>query len=370
MAKNVSSENKHRGDRNDSTMRFDCIEKPLRKTFDSYGRLIARHPLWFLIGPLILTAVLGSGLYNFESEYNIERLFTPEGARSKDERSVIRSMYPEHHTSTPARMSSRGEFGRVIVTSKTDEGNVLTSDVFDEVEQLDRDIRRIVVDVFGTAFNYSELCVEGFCGKDMLIQLRERFLLKNLVYPIYVIPLPPGFTPSSITLFLGSSIGGVSTTSGGDTEARAWSLFYYLRSDDYHAEAVREWELKYLSMVAEKSYKHITVTRFSAHSQEDEIRRNADAVFPLFYIMLAVLMVFSVLSCMSADWVRSKPLLGNFGVISAALAVVSAFGLVLRCGVPFNHVVISGPFLVLGKSTLIDLVNFTRHAIRYHVPKH
>ena len=187
----------------------------------------------------------------------------------------------------------------------------------------------------------------------MLIQLRERSLLKDLVYPIYVIPLPAGFTPSSITLFMGSAIGGVSKTSDGNTEAKAWSLFYYLRSDEDHAEAVREWEDKYLSVIAAKRYKRITLTRFSGHSQEDEMKRNADAVFPLFYIMVAVLMVFSVLSCMSADWVRSKPWLGTFGVISAALAVVSAFGFVLRRGVPFNHVVISGPFLVLGKSTLI-----------------
>ena len=157
MAKNVCSENNDRGRSNETTMRFDCIEKPMRKAFDAYGRLIARHPLWFLIGPLLLTAVLGSGFYNFESEYNIERLFTPEGARSKDERSIIRSMYPEHDTSTPDRMSSRCEFGRVIVTSKRDDGNVLTSDVFDEVEQLDRDIRSIVVDVMGrhtTTVNY------------------------------------------------------------------------------------------------------------------------------------------------------------------------------------------------------------------------
>jgi len=52
---------------------------------------------------------------------------------------------------------------------------------------------------------------------------------------------------------------------------------------------------------------------------------------------------------MSADWVRSKPWLGNLGVLSAGLAVVSGFGLVLLIGVPFIDIVASSPFLVLGK---------------------
>lgn len=38
-----------------------------------------------------------------------------------------------------------------------------------------------------------------------------------------------------------------------------------------------------------------------------------------------------------------------FGVISAALAVVSGFGLMLYMGVPFVIIVANSPFLILGE---------------------
>ena len=53
---------------------------------------------------------------------------------------------------------------------------------------------------------------------------------------------------------------------------------------------------------------------------------------------------------MSMDWVLSKPWLGSLGVVSAGLAVVSSFGLMLHIGVPFIDITASIPFLVLGKS--------------------
>ena len=38
-----------------------------------------------------------------------------------------------------------------------------------------------------------------------------------------------------------------------------------------------------------------------------------------------------------------------FGVLSAALAVVSGFGLILYIGVPFVIIIANSPFLILGE---------------------
>ena len=146
-------------------VQFDCIEKPLRRAFYLYGRFIARHPIWFLVCPLLLTAALGSGFYNFHEEYDIEKLFIPEGARSKDERSTMQRLFHEYEISnniSPIRMSTLGEYGRVIVTPKKTDGNVLTKDIFDEVEQLDKDIQNITVENDGKTYNYSDLCAGSF----------------------------------------------------------------------------------------------------------------------------------------------------------------------------------------------------------------
>jgi len=226
---------------------------------------------------------------------------------------------------------------------------VLAKQVFDEVKRLDEGIRGIAVKVGETTYNYVHLCA-GLCenATDPLIRLRSdtNVNLSNLSYPIHEIPQGPG--SANVRVFLGSTLGGV-TTDGG-TRAKAWSLYYYLRSDNAYVEIVKKWQEKFLSILANNDYKHITVTRFTAHSLEDELQRNAVSVFPLFPIVSSVLITFSIVSCMSADWVLSKPWLGSLGVVSAGLAVVSSFGLVLHLGVPFIDMTASIPFLVLGKS--------------------
>ncbi len=39
----------------------------------------------------------------------------------------------------------------------------------------------------------------------------------------------------------------------------------------------------------------------------------------------------------------------GFGVVSAGMAVLASFGLLLFCGMPFSMTVASAPFLILGK---------------------
>ena len=342
-------------------VRHDFIEKTLKRAFYKYGRFVARHPLWFLVCPVLLTMALGSGFYNFHAEYDVEKLFTPEGARSKDERSVVQSLFSDNERSdefSATRMSTMGEYGRIIVTSKTAGGNILTNDVFDEVEQLDKQLRNISVEVSGKPYSFCDLCARS-CD----IATSELFVLHNdlsvnledVSYPVHTYQVS-GSTANNITFFLASAIGGVSKTAAGGTAAKAWSLFYYLRTDEAHDEAVIEWQDKFLSIVVDNSYTHIALTRFTAHSLEDELQRNTNAVLPLFTILFTVLITFTIVSCLSVDWVRSKPWLGNLGVLSAGLAVVSGFGLVLHADVPFIDIVASGPFLVLGKQSIFHKV--------------
>lgn len=49
------------------------------------------------------------------------------------------------------------------------------------------------------------------------------------------------------------------------------------------------------------------------------------------------------------DNVRNKVWVAIFGVLSAGLAVVSSFGLLLYIGVPFVITVANSPFLILGE---------------------
>jgi len=102
-------------------------------------------------------------------------------------------------------------------------------------------------------------------------------------------------------------------------------------------------------VLSEQTFTHIDVYRFTTHTVELSMNENANRVKPLFVASFGILLIFSIMSCLSDNWVRSKPWLATLGVVSAGLAVGSGFGLLMFFGVPFNDVVGSGALLVLGK---------------------
>ena len=67
---------------------------------------------------------------------------------------------------------------------------------------------------------------------------------------------------------------------------------------------------------------------------------------------VAVMLIFSMISTSMADWVRSKPLLGLLGVVSALMACGTAFGILMYCQLEFIGINLAAPFLMLGEYLL------------------
>ncbi|XP_009273517.1 PREDICTED: patched domain-containing protein 3 [Aptenodytes forsteri] len=92
----------------------------------------------------------------------------------------------------------------------------------------------------------------------------------------------------------------------------------------------------------------IQVTYFTSLSRQQEFEGNTKSVIPLFSITYFLTITFSVVSCLRLSCIRNNVWLACCGVISAGLAVLSSFGLMLFCGVPFVVTVANAPFLILG----------------------
>ena len=101
---------------------------------------------------------------------------------------------------------------------------------------------------------------------------------------------------------------------------------------------------------AESHWKHIKVARFTVRTLAEELEKNTFSVIPYFSVTVFMMVGFTVLTCMMADWVKSKPWLGVVGVLSSTLGSLAAFGLVCYCGVVFIGINMAAPFLMLGKS--------------------
>lgn len=116
----------------------------------------------------------------------------------------------------------------------------------------------------------------------------------------------------------------------------------------------------------------IKILRFSSLSMEQELENNTNSVTPFFALNLGVMITFCVVTCMMVDWVKSKPLLGLLGVVSAVLATLAALGMVMYCGVPFIGLNLAAPFLMLGigiDDTFVMLGAWRRTSSHASVPE-
>lgn len=114
-----------------------------------------------------------------------------------------------------------------------------------------------------------------------------------------------------------------------------------------------EWEETFLKVVgdAENSgyFKHISVAYFASRTLDHELEKNTQTVVPYFSSTFILMALFSVITCMMGDAVRSKPWLGLMGNISAVMATCAAFGLAMYMGIEFIGINLAAPFLMIGK---------------------
>ena len=75
-------------------MHFNCIERRLAVYFYKYGIFVAKHPLPFILFPIILTVSMALCMVKIDPITDAIYLFTPVEAPSKIERQVIHDLWP------------------------------------------------------------------------------------------------------------------------------------------------------------------------------------------------------------------------------------------------------------------------------------
>jgi hypothetical protein len=76
--------------------KFDCLERPLSIFFYRYGRYVSRHPMPFLLLPILFTLAMAIGFLHMDEVTDAIYLFTPRQAASKMERQTIHDLWPLH----------------------------------------------------------------------------------------------------------------------------------------------------------------------------------------------------------------------------------------------------------------------------------
>ncbi|XP_053569875.1 patched domain-containing protein 3 [Bombina bombina] len=334
-----------------------CLERPLSAGFRKLGRLVGRFPWWFLVIPIAISAGLGAGFIFLpqRKSNDIEEQFTPIGGPAKGERKFIMDHFPVNDSGqfSVQRLITEGAFASIIAVSTST--NVLDISRFQELLKLDKAVRsmNITIPELGSEvqLGYQQLCAEiqgSTClAPNPLIDAvqgnPERIEKIDVTYPMF-----------QSGTFLGMYLGGVKLGPA-DTvlEAKALRLVYYLKEDkaqDRNNSLV--WLNHFIKTIPQQidelQLKTIQVSYFTSLSRQLEFEDNINIAIPLFSIAYFITIFFSIISCLRFDSVRNKVWVAAFGVISSGLAVLSSFGLLLFCGVPFVITVANAPFLILG----------------------
>ncbi|XP_054846934.1 patched domain-containing protein 3-like [Eublepharis macularius] len=336
----------------------DCVERPLSRALRGLGGLVGAHPWPFLLVPMALSAALGSGFHLLPSRKSndIEAQFTPRGGQAKIERSMVRERFSTRDAErfSAQRQTTEGTFASFVAVAAEPSHTLLTRAAFAELLALDAAVRGLS----GGGRAYTEVCARrnGSCSSPNPLlsavggdPARIEALLPGLTFPLW-----------QGRVILGFYLGGVSVGPGAADDrsrpvraAKALHLFYHLQEGDpAQREASVRWLEAFLKRIRDVLGKlklaSVRVAYFSSISRQEELEKNAELVVPLFIITYFLTISFSILSCSRLDCVRTKVWVAAFGVLSSGLSVISSFGLLLFCGVPFVITAASGPFLTLG----------------------
>ena len=168
----------------------------LKKVFTALGRMIGEQPGYFLIVPVLLSALCASGFQRVKFVADPEYLFSPLDGEAKTERALLDHHFPTNFSAfDPSRSSVAGRFGRLLVTA-ADGGSLLRTQVWREIDFLDQVIQNITLDWEGATYDYQQLCalrLDGYCWTNEILdlgafvdQIERREI--QLTYPFWLSP--------------------------------------------------------------------------------------------------------------------------------------------------------------------------------------
>jgi hypothetical protein len=131
----------------------------------------------------------------------------------------------------------------------------------------------------------------------------------------------------------------------------AVSLNYFLDiSEDWLKPVGDDWEKAFLtameSLAADTPSLHIA--RFVSATPALEMEKSKNSITPNLLANVVIMIIFCLGASSMSDAVRSKPLIGFLGLLSACMATLAAFGFVCYVGCDFIALCLAAPFLLLG----------------------
>ena len=214
-------------------LRVDVVDDALKSVFSYLGYQIGKRPGYFIIVPLLLTALAATGFQRIFYEADPEYLFSPTDGNGKYERSVLESYFPTNYSQyDPGRVSRGGRFGRLIVTA-ADGGNLLRTKLWEEILTMHELVTNMTIDYDDETLSWYDVCAKNneYCWTNEILGIGQHMHQiesqeVRMTYPIWFDPF--SFERYAFPFF----VGGISLRNDSTLEhVTAINLMYFLEGE-------------------------------------------------------------------------------------------------------------------------------------------
>ncbi|XP_047736660.1 patched domain-containing protein 3 [Hyalella azteca] len=336
---------------------FERFDSLLSRLFFKLGEAIADHTGYFIMVPLFITIIFATAYQRISWTDDPEYLFSPSNGRARQERAVLDKYFPTNTSKMfdAARLIRNGRYVHFGVMAK-DETNLIDEELWSELKAIDHYALNFEFqDEAGNTYTYEDVCarIAGKCVGNNFLELGVH--IPEMKQGKFKFPFPVMLNPSSFANYVFPSfMAGIELHPDNTIKiARAVKLHYWGTSSTKEMDQLSNlWEKaflkKYLAGELNAIAPNLEISIHNSRTAELEFQENTRSVLPYFLGTFFVMVTFCLATVSMGDCVRSKTLLGLAGIISAALATSTAFGVLIYYGVTFIGINLAAPFLMLG----------------------
>ncbi|KAL3105599.1 hypothetical protein niasHT_021702 [Heterodera trifolii] len=354
---------------------FGALQDLLARWFFRYGFFIAKHPHPFVVLPVLVTLLLMLGIINLHVEDDLRFLYSPEHSLSRFEYQIHKEFSGDSVNSSyiAIALEAAPPLAGVDDSSAEDAANLqnvaangaasspwwknmLRREVANAIQgTMNAILHNMTVELPDGSYHFgNDICARmALCPiSNSPVQLfYDAFFSEKLRKDTRIALNWPILKFFENKFFLPTNFYGVQlndSAEGFDSikSIQVVHLIYYVAgTEKYTADEVGVAVEKALRLALAERAHVLRSSLFSLSILKSEMQKNTTYTLPFISLTILLLMAFTVGSCMTGDWITSKPLEALLGLFSSSLAIGSAAGLLLMLGVPFISQVTVVPFL-------------------------
>lgn len=335
------------------------LDKYLTEACEYLASLVNKYCSYFILISVFLSVIGAHGLRTMTYETDNEVLFVPSRSDGMKHREELEKFFPTNYSAFAPGHESRGRHSLEIIITAKNEGSVLTSTVWDEVDKINEFLtRRLVVLHKKKKIRFVEICAKfnDQCLRNKFLNLKS--LMKEIVEMKLKLTYPIMINPNNMEKYpLAMHMGGLSFMNSSDSslmeilDAKALRLVFVLDStDEEKRELASAWEDGALQALQENiTSNHIVIEALNSKSISKELVLNIHAAIPYMPYAIGLVVAYTVANTFHPqNSGKIKIWMGLIGLLNTAIATAGAWGLLAYCGHPWQAINLASVFLLLG----------------------